>query len=699
MKKIYYFLLCSLTLFISQSGVLTAQTWTKINDFNGDARLGAVSFIVGGNAYIGLGKTATVALNDLWKYNSTTDSWTAVASFPGAARLNAVAFVVNGKAYVGSGTNSSYSTVYSNFYAYNPTDNTWSAIADLPQTLTSAVAFAIGNYGYVGLGTNGTNDVKTFYKYDPSNNTWTATGIFSGDAREGAQAGVINDKGYVIGGVSYDGMTTIFNDVQEYNPVTNTWTEKVFANSDLSYSNAATYVLGGKIHLCYGNKKLIRTYTPSGNAVNDLGVNPVSNVALYSPIAFTLGENAYFGLGEATSPNKDIYKYSPPAAPTPQASNILFSEISSNSTKISWTSGGGSKRVIFMKKTDQVETPSIANSTSYAASSTFGSGNQIGTSGWYCIYNGSDNFVNVSGLTGNSTYRAMVCEYSGNSGEELYNTTSTSNNIANAKTFPTALSITGSSSYCAGTTPSGITFNLNNSELSVNYQLKKDNQNYNSTITGTGNTISWTNLAAGQYTLSGTNSAGTSTMTGTFTVTEKPLVTVTITISANKTTLASNEQVSISSSITNGGNSPIYKWYINQIEKGTNSSSHSYGPTNGDKVYCILNSSESCVTSNNIKSNEITLTVTPSTGVDENSVENYKIYPNPVENNLYIDFEKTLKPSYIEIFSLDGKSIFKKFIGQNEHQAIVDVSNIPSGIYFIKAGSNQTIKTKRFVKR
>jgi hypothetical protein len=47
--------------------------------------------------------------------------------------------------------------------------------------------------------------------------------------------------------------------------------------------------------------------------------------------------------------------------------------------------------------------------------STFGQGTQIGTSGWYCVYNGTGrNFhLLVSGLQAGITYRVMALTYNG----------------------------------------------------------------------------------------------------------------------------------------------------------------------------------------------------------------------------------------------------------------------------------------------
>jgi len=50
-------------------------------------------------------------------------------------------------------------------------------------------------------------------------------------------------------------------------------------------------------------------------------------------------------------------------------------------------------------------------------------GTQIGTSGWYCVYNGTGSSVNLSGLVPNTTFRVTVVEYNTVSGGQYYLTT------------------------------------------------------------------------------------------------------------------------------------------------------------------------------------------------------------------------------------------------------------------------------------
>lgn len=105
--------------------------------------------------------------------------------------------------------------------------------------------------------------------------------------------------------------------------------------------------------------------------------------------------------------------------PTVQATDILFSNVSSNQFDISWTNGDGSNRLVIVKVGSAVDaTPTDLNS--YIANATFGTGDQIG-SGNYVVYNGTANTVTLTGLLVGTDYHVQVFEYNGTTGSENYN--------------------------------------------------------------------------------------------------------------------------------------------------------------------------------------------------------------------------------------------------------------------------------------
>ena len=142
------------------------------------------------------------------------------------------------------------------------------------------------------------------------------------------------------------------------------------------------------------------------------------------------------------------------AIPTTQATKVIFSGTTISQTSISWTNGNGSSRAVFIKATDSGNA-SPANNTTYTASTTFGSGTQIGSTGWYCIYNGTGTSVIVGGLVTATAYTVMVCEYNGIVGFQAYTTTSSTQN-PNTITTPILTNLNYSGSITEWTVPAGV---------------------------------------------------------------------------------------------------------------------------------------------------------------------------------------------------------------------------------------------------
>ncbi|WP_462280173.1 MBG domain-containing protein [Salinivirga cyanobacteriivorans] len=101
---------------------------------------------------------------------------------------------------------------------------------------------------------------------------------------------------------------------------------------------------------------------------------------------------------------------------------------------MSWSRGNGDKCLVFMKE-DSATTANLTDSITYAANSVFGDGDQIDNSGWFCVYNGSDNTAKIEGLKPNSNYTIKVIEYYGSPGEETYCNQTANNNPFQFKTL------------------------------------------------------------------------------------------------------------------------------------------------------------------------------------------------------------------------------------------------------------------------
>lgn len=78
------------------------------------------------------------------------------------------------------------------------------------------------------------------------------------------------------------------------------------------------------------------------------------------------------------------------------------------------------KEYYFAKKVIP-EMPSPVAGIGYFADSKYENGDQIGNTGWYCVYNGRADSAIVYGLMPGEEYSFQILEYSGTNGAQVYN--------------------------------------------------------------------------------------------------------------------------------------------------------------------------------------------------------------------------------------------------------------------------------------
>jgi endonuclease I len=100
------------------------------------------------------------------------------------------------------------------------------------------------------------------------------------------------------------------------------------------------------------------------------------------------------------------------------------SSITSISATLSWSNGGGDKRIVVLREGSAV-TFTPADDTTYTANSSFGAGTDVSGNGEYVVYNDSGNSVDLSGLSAGKHYYAKIFEYNCSAGSEKYYTSGT----------------------------------------------------------------------------------------------------------------------------------------------------------------------------------------------------------------------------------------------------------------------------------
>ncbi len=184
--------------------------------------------------------------------------------------------------------------------------------------------------------------------------------------------------------------------------------------------------------------------------------------------------------------------------------------------------------------------------------------------------------------------------------------------IVTVNAIPAVYTVTGGGNYCASGT--GVHVGLLDSHTGVSYQLYNGTTAIGSPLPGTGSSIDFgLETAVGSYKVVATTAAGcTSNMYDSAIVTITPSVTPTVNITvAPSGVICAGTTVTFSSSITNGGSSPIYDWFINGVNTDSSRSSYIYMPSNGDVVFVTLTSNATCVSPATAASNSIAITVDP----------------------------------------------------------------------------------------
>lgn len=274
------------------------QNWTQKNNLQATTTSN-MSFSANGKGYLLMRLSG-----NFFEFDPVNNLWTPKASFPGTHRELAVGFSIGIKGYIGTGLQSD-ETMLKDFWEYDIVANTWSQKTDFPGTARQvAVGFSIGNKGYIGTGYDG-NLKNDFWQYDPSTNAWTQKANFGGGIRAAASGFAIGSKGYIGTGTSALDNSGLSNDFWEYDPSTNTWTQKANISGSVRV-NAVGFSIGTKGYLGTGSGDMeggggpyykdFWEYDPACNAWVSVSDYPGSGS--FNLIGFSIGATAYVGGGE-----------------------------------------------------------------------------------------------------------------------------------------------------------------------------------------------------------------------------------------------------------------------------------------------------------------------------------------------------------------------------------------------------------------
>jgi len=211
-------------------------------------------------------------------YDPQTNTWTLGTPMPWAGGSVSTAYI-GGKVYVAGGIVGS--TTVNNAAVYDPVADAWTSLPPMPVGRNHAAAGTDGNRFYIFGGRDGGNVPAVGYNdvqiYDPVSNTWQ----WSGDGTSGlaplpqprggmGKAVYYGYEFYVMGGETTSQGTgqvagNVYNRVDVYNPVTNTWrleTPIITARHGISPFSAdgKIWVAGGGVQAGHSNSTVFEIF-------------------------------------------------------------------------------------------------------------------------------------------------------------------------------------------------------------------------------------------------------------------------------------------------------------------------------------------------------------------------------------------------------------------------------------------------------
>lgn len=269
--------------------------WKRLEDFPESRPSGKV-FVINGKAYYG-GSPSGSERKDFWKFDPSDNSWASIAEI-GGITSNDVAFSVNNRGYVGSSQG---------FWEYNPNDDEWAQKGNA--AFFTGKAVALNGKAYVLEDLNTT----AFYEYDPDLDSWTSKAAFPLTSLRNPAVFTLNNKVYVVGGITDASAKTMTVEMYEYDPSTDVWTQKAdFPGKPRGYANAfslngSAYVGGGYDYATTMTYEDVWRY----DAAQDKWFPSVPHPGYFNN-AFVIGDKAYSGLyGGSTNGSKFFYEFTP----------------------------------------------------------------------------------------------------------------------------------------------------------------------------------------------------------------------------------------------------------------------------------------------------------------------------------------------------------------------------------------------------
>lgn len=229
----------------------TTTAWEVLADLPSPTSSNAGAYFNGALYSFGNGAASSGAI---LRYDIAGGSWTPLGVSLSPARWNCSAAVLNSRIYITGGFGGG-TTFYNLCEEFDPATSTFRPMATLPGSVDlhasapfqDSKVFVMSGRTYSG----GFTLLSNNWEFDPAagtNGTWTVRAPIPGVAINSTRLLVFGDRIYTTGG--YPGNLVARNQVYEYEPATNTWTQRTSMGTARTMHAAAVingrgYVYGG----------------------------------------------------------------------------------------------------------------------------------------------------------------------------------------------------------------------------------------------------------------------------------------------------------------------------------------------------------------------------------------------------------------------------------------------------------------------
>jgi alpha-tubulin suppressor-like RCC1 family protein len=171
-----------------------------------------------------------------------------------------------------------------------------------------------------------------------------------------------------------------------------------------------------------------------------------------------------------------------------------------------------------------------------------------------------------------------------------------------------------------------------------------------------------------------------------------PVTTPMVTISANPSTVVTqNQSVTFTANVTNATN-PQYQWKKNAMNiPGANQQTYTTNTLQmGDVISCRVRGLSICDTA----TAGVTMTVWPLNVANvENATMWVNVYPNPVNDVLSIDYDKSMSGE-MELCDMAGKMLIQQPLSHS-----MDMKGLASGTYMLRVSNNEGLNYSKIVSK